>query len=140
MSTKESKQLAFNNAWHGVIKQGGPCVGRVGGLSAACLYRGPGDTKCAVGHSIPDDQYKPGMECLGVYNLIHELKLDVDGIFTNGNYVFLSRLQDAHDNSTYTQTNRRVEGAEFIKEFKARMRDIAEQYELEVPNEPEGTH
>lgn len=31
-------------------------------LKAACLYRGPDNLRCAAGHCLPDNLYKPEME------------------------------------------------------------------------------
>lgn len=51
------RQQFFTTGVLGIIAQGGPAW-----TGEYCRYRGPNNTKCAVGHSIPDKLYTPDME------------------------------------------------------------------------------
>ena len=62
----------------------------------SCMYRGPNDTKCAVGCLIPDSVYKPGMEWktfVALMNKFPEIRQLFDGI----NAGLLANLQELHD-------------------------------------------
>lgn len=84
------QQSAFNTALIALRKQGVASMDEFGG----CLYRGPNDCKCAVGHLIPDDVDLTGdngssarqLVAEGVYEPLELLGLD-----------FLSDLQRVHD-------------------------------------------
>lgn len=65
-----------------------------------CMYRGPGDRKCAVGMFIPDDKYLQNMEgCSYISKELDSVRqympLDRQG---------MSRLQDIHDGSRSSRT------------------------------------
>lgn len=51
-------QTLFNKAVTAVIEQGEPSLNTDG----YCVYRGPNNHKCAVGHLISDEHYNPEME------------------------------------------------------------------------------
>ena len=60
-----------------------------------CMYRGPNDTKCAVGCLIPDDMYLTTMENRRVNQLVNgEYRLPD---FFEKNLSLLSELQYVHD-------------------------------------------
>lgn len=64
----------------------------------SCAYRGTENRRCAIGHLIPDEVYKPGMENLSMYAFIQSYPEEVELIF--GDSVdgdFLNELQHAHD-------------------------------------------
>lgn len=48
-------------------EQGGPSFDPVDGM---CLYRGPDGTKCAIGHLIPDANYRKEFEQKGIAALL----------------------------------------------------------------------
>lgn len=70
----------------------------VSGSGSSCLYRGPNGTSCAVGFLIPDDQYNPDMEFMGVDRLIANF-VDTTPVLKSlkRNVGLLGHLQSAHD-------------------------------------------
>jgi hypothetical protein len=72
------------------------------GAFASCLYRGPKDTKCAIGVLIPDALYSPQMENKTVDALLRrfpaiEAHLKVE---SDADVNFLIGIQDVHDASS----------------------------------------
>lgn len=66
----------------------------------SCRYRGDGGTKCAIGHLIPDDLYRPDLENMVVYSKDVKEVLEKANIFPDNDgyfWAFLADLQDAHD-------------------------------------------
>src|SRR3546814_5767296 len=51
-------QEALNRAVRGIVAQGQLAKNE----DDDCLYRGPNNTKCGVGHLIPDNLYREGIE------------------------------------------------------------------------------
>lgn len=76
-------------AYEAVIAQGEPSIDATG----ACVYRGPGGLKCAVGHVIPDEVYDPKMEGLHIYQIVSGYSLGVSVEEQRELY----SLQEAHD-------------------------------------------
>lgn len=99
------KQKIFNNGYRGVIAQGGFCV-----------YRGPGERKCALGHSIPDERYHIRLE-LEVPSLGNELA-DIFGAQNQNDIDFLRNFQKIHDKGNY------------LESFKKECKDFAKLYQL----------
>lgn len=91
-----------------LLKQGKKSVDRNG----MCKYRGPDGLKCAVGHMLSDEEYKPEMENVGVKSLVTLYKLDFSYDIT-----LLRALQSAHD-CTQDET--------FVDDFKANLRRTPE--------------
>lgn len=62
-----------------------------------CLYRGPGNKRCAIGLLIPDDRYDPEDENISVKGLEYSL---VDHILPQGmikdDLVCIQKLHDAY--------------------------------------------
>lgn len=113
-----TRQELFDNAARGVLKQGRRALDANGGY----LYLA-GNSRCGIGHSIPDGheglQYKGDVEGLVGYHL------DLADLFDAPiNMAFLKELQRAHDNA----------GMGFIPDFapcfRKAMRDIAKYYKL----------
>lgn len=69
---------------------------------STCLYRGESDTKCAFGHLIPDDEFKPEMEKNGAENSIF------DDFFAKYKYnrTLIKMLQCIHDRYWDDRENR----------------------------------
>lgn len=67
-----------------------------GTTSNVCLYRGPNNTKCAVGFLIPDSSYKENMEGHGIDSLLQSFPNDLPEVLWK-NRELLSRLQSIHD-------------------------------------------
>jgi len=57
-----NNQEVFDFVVNALRKQG--CQSTTGD---GCLYRGPNNTRCAAGHLIPDEDYKPGWEAQSLY-------------------------------------------------------------------------
>lgn len=53
------RQKLFDTGVAGIIAQGGPALATD---KLSCRYRGPNNTKCALGHSISDKDYERDME------------------------------------------------------------------------------
>jgi hypothetical protein len=74
---------------------------------AGCLYRGPNGAKCAIGHLIRDEDYKPEFEMKGINADIRTaLRKNGVNVFQNfelataeelRTFEFLKKLQVAHD-------------------------------------------
>lgn len=86
MNPKDN-QSVFDFAIAALVAQGRPSISFTG----QCMYRGPGGTKCAAGHCIPDSKYSPALEG-AIVNEHHDffagLGLDLK---------FLTQLQSVHD-------------------------------------------
>lgn len=87
-----TNQTAFNRAVRALRLQGKQSIDR-GGI---CLYRGPDDLKCAIGHLIPDRVYSVGMENWNPFNLCEEFSY-LRRLFRDCDLTFLSELQVIHD-------------------------------------------
>ena len=99
---QETKQKIFDQVSKHLLTQMQSSISESNG----CLYRGPNNTKCAIGCLIPDSLYSPDIENSIVRSLVKmeayekffcEL-LEVDKI-SEQDIVFLQNLQDIHDNS-----------------------------------------
>lgn len=77
----------------------------------ACRLRGEGDTKCAIGHLIPDDKYFPEMEYTSFINAF--------GIDDTDLAAFLDACRSAHDYAFHN--------------MEARFRQVAKNYNLVFP-------
>ncbi len=112
-----TKQQTFNKVVRHLRRQGVQSS-----RTGRCLYRGPDDTKCAVGCLIPDELYQLGMEgCSSMGNPMSTcLRLLGHDVGLCGN------LQRAHD--SYMPGGRYEEqGLEWALEC------IAEKHGLNVP-------
>jgi hypothetical protein len=92
-----------------------------------CLYRGPEGAKCAVGHLIPDRQYRKGMDAdsgLPVEQLMLEYfpaySEDTDKLY------FLKHLQMAHDGAASEFDD------EFVDEFIRRVTSVYHNHKLDM--------
>lgn len=115
---KEALQQAFDKAYLGLKAQGFERSHE----NEVCLYRGPDGKKCALGHLIPDDQYRHDMEGRGVgwilRNFPEALPLELHNDRTMRD---LRRLQQCHDLSGSPEA------------MKARLHQYAEVHGLTVP-------
>jgi hypothetical protein len=90
-----------------------------------CAYRGHENTKCAIGHMIPDDLYDPKMEKFPVDELLHKFNLENPTTNSIISELLLS-LQHAHDSASA-----RENVSNFMPEFEFRMRNIADHYQFD---------
>lgn len=113
-------QAAFNIVYCEVLAQGGPSVASNG----ECRYRF-NTRKCGVGHLISDKEYSSEMEGMGIHNLQgHYPELQLNEL----DIAFLSAIQSAHDATSD------ADPLDWEDEFRGNMKDLAERFDLEVPN------
>ena len=89
-----TKQQAFNRVWrYFVIEKHEPaittCEGRM-----RCVYRGPGQMRCAIGALVPDSKYAERWDRETYSN--KDALMDISRIVRVG-YRFLEALQACHD-------------------------------------------
>jgi hypothetical protein len=109
-----SKQETFNQVWNHLKQQGKPALDEKGD----CCYRTEEGLMCAVGCLIPDSEYDPAWEGYNIYGLMWS------GL-ENHCFGLLESLQLTHDDW-------QEESDEW---FWNSMREIARNYDLEVPDE-----
>lgn len=92
-----SEEIFHRVAIH-LFSQGEPARAkdREGGTSNVCLYRGPNNTRCAVGFLIPDSAYKEEMEGHGLSALLNNYGESLPASFWTYKEL-LSSLQTIHD-------------------------------------------
>lgn len=118
-------QEIFNKAYLSIIKQGHKSVQPEGPLgSLVCVYNGPNNSHCAAAMLVPEE-FLPEMIEQKQWKLQPIKILEA----VRGNNAFLDELitdiQMTHDNCPEK---------DFVFEFKSRMRSLANQYKLEVPD------
>ena len=125
-----TKQETFNVVYLALKKQGSKCViDNLDGCGQVCVYRGPNGMKCAAGHLIPDNLYKPEFEEEGGQSVttvdsgnrpVNEVSKIINAL---GHDLYLvSRLQSAHDGCGNDSRN-----------MLQRLENVADQFNLEVP-------
>jgi hypothetical protein len=90
----KSKQQIYDYVGEFLLKQGRKSVST--GRLPKCLYRGPDNTKCAIGCLIPDKLYKPELE-MNTLNSLFKKKYKLPWYFRRYKD-FLTQLQNSHDN------------------------------------------
>lgn len=138
-------QSLFDYTYAAVMAQGVPSVevhiALDGWQFIACRYRDDAGHKCAIGHVIADEDYRPGLEDMALATVISLPRPSLVALYRSfGETGFLGELQRAHDQAAgqglsrgaYTENRER-----FRREFHQRMARIAEQYYLNpLPQEP----
>jgi len=121
----ENKQELFNNAYHGVMKQGKPSIRPDG----RCLYHGGKDVACGIGHNLtPEDRAE--LDWLGEVSIQHLVITNRVRVKTVS-IDFLRDLQVAHDNAVADS----ADGEDtFMNGFTKNMTNLAETYGLGLPN------
>lgn len=94
-----TRQTAFDTAVAGLAAQGfrRSVTGSFG--QSSCVYRGPDETRCAVGHCIPDEVYTHRMEGSQALELLQHYPSVRDLFADEVEAPFLQRLQLCHDKS-----------------------------------------
>jgi hypothetical protein len=91
-----NKQEIFDTVSKHLLTQG-----RRSSDESGCLYRGPDNTKCAIGVLIKDEFLNPDDNCLPVYqmtdSLSKSLNIPEDELKSPDSLDFLKRLQNIHD-------------------------------------------
>lgn len=144
MSTEAQDSAAFNLAGatdqdvfdyvvRKLIEQGEPST-----KDGMCLFRGPGDRRCAVGWLIPDDEYTPAVDQQGgvgsllnkdvappsLLSWVNEGVRDLRLPSPQERVRFLSDLQIAHDGTEA------VRGGTWTDAFRDRARFVGELHGL----------
>ena len=89
-----NRQEIFNTVVRHLHAQGKPSI-----VKGICRYRGPDNTRCAIGALIPDEFYTPEMEGKGVTmdSVWQALQKSLNDSLT-GERAFFVGLQIVHDN------------------------------------------
>lgn len=124
-----TKQEIFNRVWqHFVVDKGAPSCNDQGG----CLYRGPGDARCAVGLFLSDETatHYEALPVTGLSNIAARRKAhfspEEEELLIQHAWL-LKALQWAHDEATSDVT-------QFHKNMEVNLCVVAEDLGLEVPN------
>ncbi len=134
-----NKQEIFDKAYIGIIKQGKPSMTPLG----TCKYETKDGSRCAVGMLIDEAELRKSMDSFepsGISDIIHKVT-DEDGDsvsdlklpawIINENEL-LTDIQGAHDFAGRDILEDK-ERSEFLPEFTERMKKIALNYGLNVP-------
>jgi hypothetical protein len=111
----KTPQETFDEICSGLIKQGQKSY------DCGCKYRDLKGNRCAVGQLVPNELYCEDMESFSVQDLVSSKYKKIANVLRQHNSRLLVALQVAHDASP-------PEG--FIPAFKARARNIAEDWKL----------
>lgn len=121
-----TRQEMFDKVYIGLLNQKFERSMKNYAAGSACAYRGKGGMKCAAGHLIPDEEYRPEMDDSAL-NLESLKKLELlPKCFQNlseDDFDFIGELQDAHD-SSFTPTA-----------MKHAIKEVAFQYGLNIPED-----
>jgi len=118
-----NQQEAFDKVWDWfVVQKNPPSVNQETGM---CKFRGPKNTKCAVGVLIPDNLYHKEYEAY----VISEIKgtETLKDLFSLLSLSFLSDLQTAHDVAAIPT------GLKFTSKVTSELTELAATYNLKCP-------
>lgn len=120
-----TNQETFDFVVSALVAQGKPSYGLLfsSANTMGCLYRGPGGTKCAAGHCIPDDKYTSSMENTVVSSAYVEPILEAAGYDVG----FLSHMQHAHDDAAM---NNQIDNEAWLHSFLLAARVVAKRHQL----------
>jgi len=121
------RQTVFDIAINGIIAQGAfsfaPYGDGRGGIQ--CLYRGPNNTRCGIGHLIPDAEYLDKIESDGAMEALRDT--GVRGrIHPDVTDYFLDGLQHVHDLA--------AENGSPWRDFRGLVKAFAKENELSLAN------
>ena len=121
------KQAVFDIAINGLIAQGAfsfaPYGDGRGGIQ--CLYRGPNNTRCGIGHLIPDAEYLDKIESDGAMEALRDTGAR-NRIHPDVTNFFLGNLQSVHDLA--------AENGSSWRDFRGLFEAFAKEYELSLAN------
>ena len=112
-------QRLFDNAAKGLIAQGQPAINH---NSKLCAYRTATGLKCAIGHSISDDQYYPDMEEQPLYTILPKI-----GFPNDETLAFALELQKAHDHTASDH----FDPTDWLQAWRVAMIKLASRYNLD---------
>ena len=117
-----SNQEVFNRVWNWFVVNQNPLCQRDVKGNAACSYRGPEGSRCAIGLLIPDEVYQPAFEGMDIAQLYGKLR-----DYLPDDVEFCSQLQKAHDGaSNHSEMS-------FVNSIHQRLIRLANRFGLEVP-------
>lgn len=115
-----TNQEVFDIIVKGLRKQGKPSLSETEGM---CLYRGPSNSKCAVGLLIKDSEYTPKMEGKSLYSIMNSYS-SLDRFRPNES--LLEAMQKLHDTSA-------INNSLWLEHMEAGYNWVAERFNLVVP-------
>jgi hypothetical protein len=122
-----TRQQLFDNAWNWfVVEKKERSYNK---YTRTCLYRGPNGTKCAIGVSIPDNKYDPGMENRGIRGIMSNYEPNLGRVFDKNDLDFLAELQQVHDNLANSY---HISEKEFTELIEDKLRAFAKKYNLGI--------
>lgn len=132
------KQAIFDKTWDWfVVQKNGPSIAYNTKQYTSCMYRGEKGMRCAIGLHIPDELYMERyrfLEGKGIHDWPEEDRQSLFG--SDYNIHFLDYLQGCHDDSTHSG-NPDNYMQRFLEEIEARMRKLAANYDLTIPDHEE---
>lgn len=114
-------QIIFDKVVRHLFKQNKKCVDPE---TKKCLYRGPNNTKCAIGALIPDSIYEDCMENKRASVLIGRFER-VGDIIKPENCSLADSLQQVHDEAKMTKKNTFDK-----KHLRSSLENVAKHYNL----------
>jgi hypothetical protein len=127
-------QEIFNKAYVGVMKQGRPSVKLQAGSTdtLVCAYRGNDGAACGVGHLVDDETAREWDMIGSIDDVITQLGDDDLPPWALKNAGLLRQIQHTHD---FAESAAR-DGSSFIDHFEKKMRLVAQNNILTVPEIP----
>lgn len=133
-----TNQEIFDKALAAIRKQGEPSYDSV---NSECRYRletGGKVLKCPVGHFIPKKDYNPKMEGTTLTMSNCAIFKYFSKNYTESNIDLFDAIQNCHDSAALTdcETSKFAgvllhDGHDFLSRFEKRMKEVAEDYELD---------
>jgi hypothetical protein len=116
-----NRQEAFDKAYRGIVKQGGPAYG-----NGSCMYRAPDGNKCAIGQLMPEDAEPRLWDLSG--SIDGHASRPIAALLGIGeaDMGFADDLQAAHDR----RARQGLDAGEYLGFFRHYMRGLAEAYDL----------
>jgi hypothetical protein len=111
-----SAQELFDTVATALLKQGRPSMQT--GNRSACMYRGPDDCKCAIGHLIPDEEYNSEYEFKSIAEVLQNFPIPITSEKIGGHGRLTRALQMAHDDAAFS-------GLPWLSSWKGRMATLA---------------
>jgi hypothetical protein len=102
----------------------------------ACVYRGPDGAKCIIGHSMPDEVYRPIFDdgiLVGIESLMaapSEETAALRTLYASVSVNMLGRMQHAHDSLLSTRYSTEEARRHAAEMFEKRMQEIAAENNL----------
>jgi hypothetical protein len=128
-----TRQEMFTKVWLGLEAQGWKRSLRTSPASEAegsCAYRGMNGAKCAAGHLIPDENYKPEMEGLRIMHLVRHNPLIFGEPLDTFEEHLAYKMQRAHD---FFKVEVEDGSMKNFEDMKSAFEEIARIYKFTIP-------